>query len=143
MPRIERICPECGASNSFVRAQCVKCRAPLATANRAPAAALFSRRGMAALAWRATKFLARTGLSLAVRGTRRGLERMQTGRREDVKGEMIEGEYRVPHDESVAAGETRAPLRDWRVWSATEGGESPGTRRVDWGRGTPPKTPKR
>lgn len=73
---------------------------------------------MANLAWRATKFLARTGFEIALSGTRRGIERLQTRNRQDVKSETIDAEYDVPRADGSASTVTRGGSRDWRVWSA-------------------------
>jgi hypothetical protein len=88
---------------------------------------------MANLAWRATKFLARTGFQMALSGTRRGIERLQTRNRQDVKGETIDAEYNVPHEDRGASTVAPERLRDWRVWSAParEPEEKPGG--VSWG----------
>src|SRR6202521_3035099 len=105
MPRFERICPECGASNSFAQANCVKCRAPLTGQVQAqnPVSSPFTRRGMAKLAWRATKFLTRKGFDLARNGAQRGIEHFQNRNKADVRNETIDAEYK---------------LREWRTWSA-------------------------
>lgn len=121
MSRFERICPECGASNSYNVANCVKCRAPLTggTASQTPPAALFSRRMVATLAWRATKFLARKGFNIARDGTKRGIEQMQNRNKEDVKNETIDGDL---------------ALRDWRVYSTkTVPEKKEKTERASWG----------
>lgn len=104
MARFERICPECGASNSFQQTNCVKCRAPLVGQTAAPPTApeIFSRRGIARLTWRATKFLTRAGVQLAWRGAQGGLARVRERAKTDVKNETIDGEYQIS---------------EWRVWS--------------------------
>lgn len=121
MSRFERICPECGASNSYNVANCSKCRAPLtgSTAPQTPPAELFSRRSMANLAWRATKFLARKGFNIAKDGTKRGIERVQNRNKEDIKGETIDADYR---------------LREWRVrGDKVEPEKTVKTEKVSWG----------
>lgn len=57
---------------------------------------------MAVLAWRVTKFLARTGFDLARAGAQRGYAHVQERKHTDVKNELIEGEYQVS---------------EWRTWS--------------------------
>jgi hypothetical protein len=80
---------------------------------------LLSRKNMARLAWRATKFVTHWGFNLARRGARRGIERVKQRNQEDVKNETIDGEYK---------------LREWRVWSAqSDKAEQPKTERVSWG----------
>lgn len=121
MPIIERICPECGASNSFAQRSCLKCHTPLTglPVLQNPRPSPFSRRGIAKLAWRATKFLTRAGFDLARRGAEGGLERIQQRGKQDVKNETIDADYR---------------LRDWRVWSApSEKTEQAKPHRVNWG----------
>lgn len=73
---------------------------------------------MAKLVWRATKFLARTGFSIASNGTKRGIERVQNWQRDDVKNETIDADYRVS---------------DWRVYSKSEPEKQAKTDRVTWG----------
>lgn len=121
MPKFERVCPECGASNSYNVSNCVKCRAPLTggTAPQTPQPALLSRRMVAALAWRATKFLARKGFNIARDGTKRGIEKVQKRHQEDVKNDTIDADYKVS---------------EWRVWSArTDKEKTAKTERVEWG----------
>src|SRR4051794_26042670 len=106
MPSFERICPKCGTSNSFNRRNCVKCRAPLTrmAIPQIPPPAAFSRRGMARLAWKATKFLTRTGFNLAKRGAKSGIERVEQQRKaQAIRNETIDAEYR---------------LREWRAGGA-------------------------
>lgn len=124
MPRFERICPECGTSNSYKQANCVKCRAPLTPTNAAqtPPVEIFSRRGIAKLAWRATKFLTRAGFNFARRGAERGIERVRQHKAVDVKNETIEGEYQV---------KPRA-TNDWRVWSQEPDTPTDKTERLRW-----------
>lgn len=121
MPRFERICPECGASNSFTRSSCFKCHAPLTglPALPNPPVSPLSRRGIAKLAWRATKFLTRAGFELARRGAESGIERVQQRNKQNVKNETIDADYK---------------LREWRVWSApSDKTEQAKTNRVNWG----------
>lgn len=127
MPRYERICPECGASNSFKRTSCVKCGAPLTrlAIPQTPTLSPLSRRGIAKLAWKATKILTRAGFNLAKRGAQTGIDRVrhervrQERKAADVKSETIDGEYK---------------LREWRVWSkGSDKTEQTKTERVHWG----------
>lgn len=74
---------------------------------------------MVKLAWRATKFLTRTGFNLARDGAKRGIARVQNRKRDDVKNETIDADY---------------TLREWRVWSVKpEQDAQEKTERVNWG----------
>ena len=121
MPRFERICPECGTSNAFRNSHCDKCRAPLTGVIQvSPPAAALSRRGVAKLAWRATKFLTRAGFNLARTGAKRGLEQIQNRNTQDVKNETIDADYK---------------LRDWRVWSSKPEPRAPDkSGNISWGK---------
>jgi len=123
MPRFERICPECGASNAYAKTQCVKCRASLtgAPASNTPLTPFMSRKGMAKLAWRATKFVTVLGIRFAWRGAQRGMDRIKERDRADVKDTTIDGDYLVPQPD---APENFPPAREWRVWSGTPQGDS-------------------
>lgn len=111
MPRFERICPECGTGNAFRNSRCAKCHAPLTGATQvSPPAASLSRRGMAKLAWRATKFLTRASINLARTSAKRSLEQIQNRNTQDVKNETIDADYK---------------LREWRVWGAKPEPPSP------------------
>ena len=136
MPSFERICPECGASNSYSRTQCVKCRAPLTRLASTPMTPpeLFSRAMMARLAWRATKFLARQGFNLALSSTKRGIDRVQNRNHEDASHEMIEGDFQVKSEETAPALKNRGATGEWRVWTAPPSSEQDKTTRVSWGK---------
>jgi ribosomal protein L40E len=136
MPQFERICPECGASNSFDKTKCVKCRAPLTRPASAepPPPALFTRGMIARLAWRATKFFARQGFNLALSGTKRGIDRVQNRNKEDVTHEMIEGDFQVQADQTAPPEQTRGVTSDWRVWSAPPNAEPDKVTRLSWGK---------
>lgn len=136
MPSFERICPECGASNSFDKTQCVKCRAPLTRPATAPTPPpdLFSRAMLAKLTWRATKFLARQGFKLALSSTKRGIERVQNRNHEDVSHETIEGDFQVKSDETAPSLQNRGVTGEWRVWTAPPSPEQEATTRVSWGK---------
>lgn len=135
MPAFERVCPECGTSNALGQAYCAKCRAPLMQQTEPPPRpqSPLSRRGMALLTWRVTKFLARTGFGLARASAARGIERMQNRNKEDVKNETIEGEYSMtPNDTDTA--DARTTLRGWRVYSdKPEAAADQKTERLSWG----------
>ncbi|MBI4672259.1 MAG: hypothetical protein HY741_11420 [Chloroflexi bacterium] len=133
MPRFERVCPECGASNAYDKTQCIKCRAPLtnAPASRNSPAALISRKGMAILAWRATKFMTRWGIQLARRGAQRGIEKIRARPRVNVQDQTIDGDYEIPQP---AAPENFPPAREWRVWSgAADDDTSEAKTTLHWG----------
>lgn len=116
MPKIERVCPTCGTSNAYARTQCAKCRAPLtgAPASAQPPELFWSRKTMAHLAWRATKFMTVMGATLAWRGAQRGVEKFRATRRHNVQNETIEGDYTVPSPD--ASPEHLSPARVWGVW---------------------------
>lgn len=136
MPSFERICPECGASNSIDKTKCVKCRAPLTrpTTAEPPPPALFTRAMMAGLAWKATKFLARQGFNLALSSTKRGIDRVQNRNRHDVSHEMIEGDFQVKTDPAAPSGKNPGITSDWRVYSTPSASEKENTVRVTWGK---------
>lgn len=86
---------------------------------------MFSKRGIAKLAWRATKFLTRAGFNLARRGAENGIRRVRNRQTQDVKNEMIEGEYEVPQNRAA---------NDWRLWNGTrETTARDKTERLHWG----------
>lgn len=137
MARFERICPECGAGNSYDKTQCVKCRAPLTRPPQSlpPPVAALSRRGMAILAWRATKFMTRLGFGLAVRGAQRGVAHVRERNSEDVKNETIDGEYRVTEDSTPVLPEEPVRLREWRVYTkAPDAAKAQAPERLSWGK---------
>lgn len=140
MPRFERVCPECGASNAYDRTQCVNCRAPLtgAPASNNPPTAYLSRKGMAKLAWRATKFVTVLGIRFAWRGAQRGIERVKEHNRVDVKDATIDGDYLIPQPD---APENFPPTREWRVWSGAADDDSSETNTaLHWGASPKRKT---
>jgi hypothetical protein len=116
MPGFERICPQCGASNSINRTRCVKCRAPLMGAPAASATpeAPLSRGAMTRLAWTATKFFARIGFNLARSGVKRGVERVQHRSGANVRNETVEGEYAVVDEISDEGLNASPALTGWR-----------------------------
>jgi hypothetical protein len=126
MAKIERICPECGTSNSYTQASCMKCRAPLTPTNTAQTPTpLLSRRGLAKLAWRATKSLTRAGFHFARRRAENGIERLRQRNFHNVKNELIEGEYEVPPPRAA---------NDWRVWSSSPESQAQDEKeRLHWG----------
>jgi hypothetical protein len=158
MSSFERICPQCGTNNEYSRDRCIKCRAPLTAAAAStpppPPVNYFSRGGMARLAWRATKFFARTGFNLALAGTLRGIENVQNRNKQDVKNEMIDGDYSVPSDRSTTSPDTSSRtgsssgsmranvsppqptrLNDWRVYSKPPAQETNKKQeRISWGK---------
>jgi hypothetical protein len=156
MSSFERICPQCGTGNPLQRTQCVKCRAPLTVTTvppPPPPTDYLSRRGMARLAWRATKFFARTGFNLAVRSAKRNMHRAPNRNKQNVKSEMIDGDYIVPTDRSSVPPDTSsntrpsssnrgddAPppptrLNDWRVYTKPAAPDDrPNRERIRWGK---------
>lgn len=117
MARFERVCPDCGTSNAYDKAQCVKCRAPLtgAPASPQPMPPVLSRTTMAKLAWRATKFMTVMGATLAWRGAQRGFEKIRESRSGNVQNETIDGALVVPAD-SPETDASFPPAHEWRVW---------------------------
>lgn len=143
MPRFERVCPECGTSNAYDKAQCVKCHAPLtgAPASQPPPAPVLSRKTMAKLAWRATKFMTVMGVTLAWRGARRSVEKIRAARSGNVQNTTIEGDYVVPPDETPNAPvEYFPPAREWRVWSGDRDDDSEQQAALHWGSTPNPKS---
>ncbi|GIL15721.1 MAG: hypothetical protein BroJett039_08940 [Chloroflexota bacterium] len=142
MTRFERICPNCGASNGYHKAQCAKCRAPLTGAPPQPPAPLLSRQTALRVAWRATKFMTVMGATLAWRGARRGIETIRASRRGSAQHATIEGDYVTsPIESPAAAAEQFSAAREWRVWSGDSVDDSaapPTTLR--WGSTSKPKT---
>ena len=139
MARFERVCPNCGTSNAYDKTQCAKCRAPLtgAPASNQPPTDFLSRKGMAKLAWRATKFLTVMGATMAWRGAQRGVEKIREHRSTDVRSETIDGDYIVPSDAPETA-DYFPPAREWRVWSGdTDDLTPPNETSLHWG--TTPK----
>lgn len=100
-------------SNAATANRCSRCRAPLSASAGRPAPVL-SRGGAARLAWRATKFLTRAGLVIAIRSARAGIQSIRAARSQDVKRETIDGEFIVPAEPPAR---TTRPLEDWRVWT--------------------------
>lgn len=89
---------------------------------------------LAKLAWRATKFLAREGLNLALSRTRRGIDRVQNRNHEDVSHETIEGDFQVKSDETAPSPKNRGATGEWRVWTAPPAAEQDTPTRVSWGK---------
>lgn len=141
MARFERVCPECGASNAYDKAQCSKCRAQLtgAPAPQEPPPAVLSRQGMTKLAWRATKFMTVLGVTLAWRGARRGIERMRERERIGVKDKTIDGDFEIAPEPAPELPENFPPTREWRVWSgSTDEDDTAETETtLHWGTTTP------
>lgn len=112
--------------------RCPKCGAPLVAGAPPPPPAVspLSRKAVALLAWRATKFIARWGFNAAVKGARASVERAQHhGDAPDPRTETIEGDY---------------TLREWRAWTKpVEPTESERAERITWGRSTAVKGDKR
>lgn len=137
MARFERVCPECGTSNTYDKAQCVKCRAPL-TGARAPQelpAPVLTRKAMAKLAWRVTKFMTVMGVSLAWRGAARGVEKIRESHSGNVKNETIEGDYSVPSADPPAAPPGKfPPAREWGTLSGdTDDNSTESKTSLHWG----------
>ncbi len=134
MPKVERVCPNCGTSNAYAQAQCRKCRAPLtgAPASSQPPAPVLSRKAMTKLAWRATKFMTVLGATLAWRGARRGVEKFRAARSANVQNETIEGDYIVSPPEPPTG--QLPPAREWRVWSGDRDEDAaPADAALHWG----------
>lgn len=134
MPRFERVCPNCGASSAYDKTHCSKCRAPL-TGNAyasPPVQDFFSRKGMAKLAWRATKFMTVMGMRLAWRTATRGAERVRERGHTDVKADTIDGDYIVPAD-APKTNLSYPPAREWRVWRGDADDDTIAPDTLHWG----------
>ncbi len=142
MARFERICPNCGASNGYHKAQCAKCRASLTGAPPQPPAPLLSRQTALRVAWRATKFMTVMGATLAWHGARRGVEKIRASRRGNAQHATIEGDYVAsPAESSAASVEQFSAAREWRVWSDDNADDSaPPLTTLHWGSTSKSKT---
>jgi hypothetical protein len=90
---------------------------------------------MARLAWRATKFFARTGFNLALSRARRSVDRAQNRDKDDVKNETIDGDYSVPSEVVNKLPPQPARLNDWRVYSQpSPHADKPDQERIRWGK---------
>jgi hypothetical protein len=140
MARFERVCPECGASNAYNKAQCSKCRAPLTGApiSNEPPPALLSRQNMTKLAWRATKFLTVMGMTLAWRGAKHGFEKARERGHENVRGKTIDGDFEPAPEPAPELPQNFPPTREWRVWSgSTDDDNAESNTNLHWGTTTP------
>ncbi len=87
---------------------------------------------MARLAWRMTKFFARTGFDLALGGARRGVDRVRQHGKHDVKHETIDGDI-VPAESPTAPSSQPTRLNDWRVYSKPSAqNDAADSERISW-----------
>ena len=88
---------------------------------------------MAALAWRATKFVTRFGVGLAWRGAQGGATRLFKHPGTDVSRKTVDGDYSVPP--AAPAGELgeSAPLRGWRASNESPENKGTGSKPLRWG----------
>lgn len=132
MQNFERVCPHCGASNSYQNARCQNCGSNLNTLQPAannPNRSLV-KSGGGALVIGATMFLARVGFQLALRGVRAGLERAAaraTTPRESTPSRA------AGTDNPTNAPDREYVLRGWRAWSVDRQGErASGSEKFEW-----------
>jgi hypothetical protein len=125
MKQIERICPNCGASNDYDRARCSRCGTQLSTLPAPRQAGLPSKvegASTAALVLGASAFLARTGYRLF---------------RREILPRVIKGLKPKPASEQVIepAGDDEPDytVRGWRVWSTRHNDqEASGSEQFEW-----------
>ncbi len=125
MEKIERICPNCGTSNSATRARCSKCgtqliNLPASRANNVPSR--IEGAGAAALVLSATAFLARTGWRLLAR---------------EVLPRVAKELTPKPASQQIVEPQTEEQpdyvIRGWRVWSSRHGNDpESGSEHFEW-----------
>ncbi len=134
MSEVERICPNCGASNPYSQARCSRCgadlnRLPVQRSLNLPARAESA--GAAALVLGVTALVAREGLKLLARGL---WSRMAQGA---VRPGAVTRDLTVKPNSSVVEGQdTERPdfvVRGWRAWSWHSGTDhSSGSEQFEW-----------
>ncbi len=125
MKEIERICPNCGASNEYDRARCSRCGTQLSGLPAPRQSGLPSRveaTSTAALVLGASAFLARTGLRLFRREI---LPRVAKALKPKPASQQVIDQGADDRSDYV--------VRGWRVWSARYNDqEASGSEHFEW-----------
>lgn len=125
MQEIERVCPNCGSTNPYVRSQCVRCGANLTNLparSQLNSPARFEGAGTAALVLAASAFIARAGLRLFVRQV---LPRFAKGLQP--KPASLQTVDQAPEEQPGLV------IRGWRAWHVRSGTDrSSGSEHFEW-----------
>ncbi len=133
MSKIERICPNCGATNASDRARCVRCGTNLTTLPAKRGASLPARAervSATALVLGASALIARVGWSLVARQVLPRLVKGLTSRAAPRQVVKQPSEKQVNHPPEEQADYV---IRGWRTWSVRRGDEqAQGSEHFEW-----------
>ncbi len=125
MSALERICPNCGATNAAERTNCVRCNTNLITLSargRSNLPARLDNKQVAVFVLGASALIARVGVNLLARAILPRLLRGAALKRTSPAGEQ-----------PVSVNRPDYVVRGWRAWSVQRGEErSSGSEQFEW-----------